>query len=380
MAALGAGLRRGFGRGRTRSMCYGSVVGVVIAALMRVTVCALVAPSGLIIAVRACVGAFIPLVACRRIVLCVVIAACAVIPIGIVAAAICCGILLVCVIHNLLGILVTESGENNAVVVGDLHIAGCVLKPLAAAGANIVCLVAVLGAGCSLSRNRCHVVSMTQSRSNDIAALCAGLRRGFGRCRTRSMCYRSVVGVVIAALMRMTAFALVAPSGLIIAMRACVGAFIPLIACRRIVLCVVIAACAVIPIGIVAAAIGCGSLLVCSILNSLGIVVTESGENNTAVIGDLYIGCRILKPLAADIALVVCLVAVFGAGGSLSRNRCQAMGCKRKVGNGIDLIAGIVEQLTAVVTLEISVPAFFFTSGSLCGDRSLACVCARCIF
>ena len=308
------------------------------------------------------------------------IAACAVIPIGIVAAAICCGILLVCVIHNLLGILVTESGENNAVVVGDLHIAGCVLKPLAAAGANIVCLVAVLGAGCSLSRNRCHVVSMTQSRSNDIAALCAGLRRGFGRCRTRSMCYRSVVGVVIAALMRVTAFALVAPSGLIIAVRACVGAFIPLIACRRIVLGVVIAACAVIPIGIVAAAIGCGSLLVCSILNSLGIVVTESGENNTAVIGDLYIGCRILKPLVADIALVVCLVAVFGAGGSLSRNRCQAVGCKRKVGNGIDLIAGIVEQLTAVVTLEISVPAFFFTSGSLCGNRGLACVCARCIF
>ena len=147
---------------------------------------------------------------------------------------------------------------------------------------------------------------MTQSRSNDIAALCAGLRRGFGRCRTRSMCYRGVVGVVIAALMRVTVCALVAPSGLIIAVRACVGAFIPLVACRRIVLCVVIAACAVIPIGIVAAAICCGILLVCVIHNLLGILVTESGENNTAVIGDLYIGCRILKPLAADIALVVC--------------------------------------------------------------------------
>ena len=277
-----------------------------------------------------------------------------------------------------LPLIIVACCSNNYLIGGKLNIAGRICKQLAAAVALIVLDVTFLGAACGVCVNLCHAVGMTQSRSNDIAALCAGLRRGFGRCRTRSMCYRSVVGVVIAALMRVTAFALVAPSGLIIAMRACVGAFIPLIACRRIVLGVVIAACAVIPIGIVAAAIGCGSLLVCSILNSLGIVVTESGENNTAVIGDLYIGCRILKPLAADIALVVCLVAVFGAGGSLSRNRCQAVSCKRQVRNSADLVAVLVEELSAVIALGIGFPALFFTGGRLFANICLVRVGARC--
>ena len=106
--------------------------------------------------------------------------------------------------------------------------------------------------------------------------------------------------------------------------------------------------------------------------------MTESGENNTAVIGDLYIGCRILKPLAADIALVVCLVAVFGAGGSLSRNRCQAVSCKRQVRNSADLVAILIEELSAVVALGIGFPTLFCTGGSLGVNICLVSVGARC--
>ena len=43
--------------------------------------------------------------------------------------------------------VVTGMSNHNAAVVGNLYFACCILKPLAATGAYIVCFVAVLGAG-----------------------------------------------------------------------------------------------------------------------------------------------------------------------------------------------------------------------------------------
>ena len=68
------------------------------------------------------------------------------------------------------------------------------------------------------------------------------------------------------------------------------------------------------------------------------------------------------------------LLPRFGAGCSLSRNRCQAVSCKRQVRNSADLVAVLVEELSAVIALGIGFPALFFTGGRLFANI-LSCSC-----
>ena len=111
--------------------------------------------------------------------------------------------------------VVTEFSKHNTAVVGDLYTACCILKPLAATGAYIVCFVAVLGAGSRICRNRSHVVSVTQCRSDDVITFSTLLRCCLG-CRCAGSMSRFVLLVVAQrALMPVTGL-VAAPYGCIV--------------------------------------------------------------------------------------------------------------------------------------------------------------------
>ena len=199
-----------------------------------------------------------------------------------------------------------------------------------------------------------------------------------------------------------------------------------------------------VPIGVKLAAIRSGGSLVSLIAFLHGVAMTRLGKHYTAVIGNLRSGGSILEELAAGAPVVLLvavsgagsiLFVHLGKMVGMHMARCRLhhksalraglrcgfrcgracrvshygimvrriasadmgvavgllvapLGSVEIVGGGVecsvrDPVNGItvrVKQLAALFALLISVPAFFFTSGSLCGDRSLACVCARCIF
>ena len=56
------------------------------------------------------------------------------------------------------------------------------------------------------------------------------------------------------------------------------------------------------------------------------------------------------------------------------------MSCKRQVRNSADLVAILIEELSAVVALGIGFPTLFCTGGRFCVNICLVRVGARCIF